>query len=105
MCHVGPPAGLTSQWLFCEGTTTSQSTEEEMNKEVDRVKDRLYNIVKATYQSPDFALDRDAKGKLGVHSTKKSATTRARMIGVNKDFIDYRARWRNKRMQEIYAMA
>lgn len=59
--------------------------------------------MRAIYEHPNFSLDRDASGKLGVHSTKKYATTKARSSGVPRDFIDYRARWRNKRMQEIYA--
>lgn len=61
--------------------------------------------MKDVYDSPTFTVDEDAgrKGPLGVHSTKKFATTKVRNGGAPKDNVDYRARWRNKRIQEVYA--
>lgn len=38
---IGNGAGMSSQWLFCEGTTTPQSPVKDMKKEVDRTKDAL----------------------------------------------------------------
>ena len=38
---IGNGAGMSSQWLFCEGITTPQSPVKDMKKEVDRTKDAL----------------------------------------------------------------
>ena len=59
--------------------------------------------MKDIYESPIFTADTDARGPLGVHSTKKYGCTRARNGGSSRDFVDYRARWRNQRIQEVYA--
>ena len=41
-------------------------------------------------------------GKLGTHSIRKYSATVARKSGVGKDNLDYRARWKSKRMQDNY---
>ncbi|KAL9179019.1 hypothetical protein ACHAXT_011992 [Thalassiosira profunda] len=98
--------GLESQWLFCDGVTTEHSTQKEMDAEANRTKKRLYDVLRRLIDGPAFVLSQEAADvtyRLGVHSTKKFATTHARRRGVPKDFTDYRARWKNKRIQETYA--
>lgn len=79
-----------------------------MDEEADRLKDKLYDALKRVLESEDFVHDADVADPeycLGVHSTKKHGTTDARRKGVPKDFVDYRARWKNKRIQESYMLA
>ena len=38
---IGGGAGIGSQWLFSDGITTPQSSEEDMDKEVNRNKKAL----------------------------------------------------------------
>jgi hypothetical protein len=79
---------------------------EEIKKETKRCKSGLYKAVKSIVKSPLFVIDpavENSEYKLANHSTKKFATTHARRRGVMKDFTDYWARWKNKRIQEQYA--
>ena len=97
--------GRTSQWLFSNGTTTLTSPEEDIQKEVDRCKGGLYTQLKRIVKSKTFVPDpavANSRSTLANHSTKKYATTHGRRRGVLKDFMDYRARWRSKRIQEVY---
>ena len=109
--------GTVGPWLFCDGDGTEMANAEDGagandGDEVDPRKDsrdairtktacakvlreevfRNEAFVRAPYPQP-----------LGMHSTRKYGTTRSRRRGTPKDFVDYRARWRIKRMQEKYA--
>ena len=45
----------------------------------------------------------DQDGKLGTHSVRKWATTRARRCGCQKEEVDARARWKEQGQQRVYA--
>ena len=62
---------------------------------------QLKRIVKSETFIPDPAVA-NSHNALANHSTKKYATTHGRRRGVPKDFMDYRARWQSKRIQEAY---
>jgi hypothetical protein len=62
---------------------------------------QLKRIVKSETFTPDPVVA-NSRSALASHSTKKYATTHGRRRGVPKDFMDYRARWRSKRIQEAY---
>jgi hypothetical protein len=97
--------GRTSQWLFSDGNSMVHSPEKEIQKEVDRCKGGLYNAIKSIVKSATFVCDpvvANSPNPLANHSTKKYATTHGRRRGVPKDFMDYRARWRSKKIQETY---
>jgi hypothetical protein len=94
--------GRVSQWMFTDGVTTANSPAEEIKKETKRCKSGLYKAVKSIVKSLLFVIDsavENSEYKLANHSTKKFATTHARRRGVLKDFTDYRARWKIKRIQ------
>ena len=55
-------------------------------------------VIKATKNS-SFE---KASGDLGSHSIWKLSITEARRRGVHADYVDYRARWKSKRMQDRY---
>ena len=80
-------AGMTSPWLFGEGVTNDQSTIDEMDTEADRTKRGLYVALQDVFADPNFMLEIISAMILGVHSTKKYATTHARRL-------DYHARWK-----------
>jgi flagellar biosynthesis GTPase FlhF len=62
----------------------------------------LRNILKADIV--DLISGED--GKLGTHSNRKYGTTAARRRGANKDFVDFRARWKQlAKQQDRYANA
>lgn len=94
--------GRTSQWLFVNGTSNSDDTQRAQNKEANAGKLAFGKYLKAVMQKEAFQRD-PKKGNLGTHSIKKLGCTYARRCGCPKDFVDYRARWRQKRMQERYA--
>jgi len=97
--------GRASQWLFTDGQTTPNSCTQEIKVEVTRCKGGLYRAIRKIVNSSSFVVDPSVENsgyKLANHSTKKYATTHGRR-GVLKDFMDYRARWKNKRMQDTYA--
>jgi hypothetical protein len=95
--------------MFTDGVTTANLPAEEIKKETKRCKSGLYKAVKSIVKSPLFVIDpavENLEYKLANHSTKKFETTHARRRrrGVMKDFTDYRARWKNKRIQESTPM-
>ena len=100
---IGAGDGLNSQWLFCDGVTDLRSSLKEMKREADATKRALYVALKEIFDGPHFIRLRGAVDKLGVHSTKKKGTTDARKKGTQKDFVNYRARWKDASMQGRYA--
>ena len=67
----------------------------------EHAKRNSYNCLKEIINSEDFVASGD--GPLGTHSVKKYATTHARRSGCNRDFVDYRARWKRwRRIQDVY---
>ena len=92
--------------MFSDGITTTESPDDEIDKETDRCKDGLYDAVVSVVRSEEFQVDPAASSDaiLANHSTKKYATTHGRRRGVSKDFMDVRARWKTqKRIQDTYA--
>lgn len=50
--------GRTSQWLFFDGATTTNSTDDEIDLETARCKSRLYNaIIMRVVRGEDFVVD------------------------------------------------
>ena len=84
---------------------TLTSPEEDIQKEVDRCKGgqctHLKRIIKSETFVPDPAVS-NSYSALANHLTKKYATSHDRRRGVLKDFMDYRAHWQSKRIQEVY---
>jgi hypothetical protein len=93
--------GATSQWLFCDGTTDETSTTKQQNNEAKKANGKFRNILKTIIDSDTFIRD-PSKGRLGSHSIRKIAATMCRQRGVPKDDIDYRGKWKLKRMQDRY---
>ena len=93
--------GCLSQWLFIDGSTSSSSPHKEQDKEANRGKSAYARALKKAIEDPHFERDDDAK--LGSHSIRKSACTKARENCCPRDDLDYRARWAAKRMQDNYA--
>ena len=93
--------GTRSPWLFCKRRTTASSPTSEQNAETIRGKDLYARALKRAINSDSFVRSTPG-GKLGSHSIRKLACTEARQRGVPKDDIDYRARWKVKRMQDRY---
>ena len=93
--------GSLSQWLFQDGITTRESPVVDQDKEAI-VGKKLYStaVSKATKKA---AFTRcELTGNLGSHSIRKLGATECRRRGVSKDDVDYRARWKMKRMQDRY---
>ena len=67
------------------------------------IKNRVSKIMCDALDDPTFSevLTDDDK-KVGTHSTRKYACTYATRCGCSKDDIDYRFRWKNRRMQDRY---
>ena len=95
--------GNLLQWLFCEGSTTNESPTADQDKEANRGKQAYARALKRVIDSPAFTKADDER--LGSHSIRKAAATKAREKGTPKDDIDYRARWAAKRMQDAYVSA
>jgi len=93
--------GSTSQWLFADGVTDRTSPEAEQDKETTRCKTLYARTLKAVLDDINFERS-PMSGKLGTHSIRKYSATVARKSGVSKDNLDYRARWKSKRMQDNY---
>ena len=93
--------GWLSQWLFCDGSTTSDSPTIDQDREALNGKNSYTRAIKRALENPAFR--KESPGKLGSHSIRKLAVTTCRRKGVKKDDIDYRARWQtNGRMQDRY---
>ena len=89
--------------MFADGVTTEASPEADCDKETNRLKDQIYEDLRAITMDEAF-IKEVLEYILGVHSTKKLGTTHARRQGVPPEFVDYRARWRvSRKMQEKYA--
>ena len=96
-------AGATSQWVFTDGTTDSRSTLAAMEKETERGKKQYSDYFKKyVVDNPLFVKDHEEDGKIGTHSIRKFATTFCRQSGVSKYDTDYRARRKERRMQDRY---
>ena len=95
--------GATSQWLFANGMTDESSDQVEQDKEAKKCKSAYTRaMTKGVFDNPTFTRTDTIPGKLGTHSIKKFGTTQARSGGAHRDEVDYRARWKNKRMQDRY---
>ena len=83
--------GVTSQWLFCKGSTTETSPYPDQQKEANRGKITYSRALKRALESPSFErADGNRPGaKLGSHSIRKKAATMAREKGCPKDDLDY----------------
>ena len=93
--------GSLSQWLFVDGMTTRESPIDAQDKEAIAGK-KLYSLaVSKASKSASFTRCQ-ALGNLGSHSIRKLAASECRRRGVPKDDVDYRARWKIKRMQDRY---
>jgi hypothetical protein len=82
-----------SDHLFCMDGLNDPNT----------IKNRVSKIMCDALDDPTFSevLTDDDK-KVGTHSTRKYACTYATRCGCSKDDIDYRFRWKNRRMQDRY---
>lgn len=95
--------GIVSQWLFADGSTDASDPVDEQNREAFCFKKTYYNILKKHVIDNDaFVRDEDLQGPLGTHSIKKYGASWLRKSQVSKDDVDYRARWKNKRIQDTY---
>ena len=101
--------GGMSIWLFNTGVATHQSNLDDLEEEVESAKKQYSGVLKSAIESPFFErderADREADGKkpsLGSHSIRKLGATFARRAGATKDDLDYRGRWKCKRMQDHY---
>ena len=63
-------------------------------------KEKYAEAVTLATKKPSF--DKASSGNLGSHSIRKLSITEARRRGVRADYVDYRARWKSKRMQDRY---
>ena len=99
---IGAGEGAVSQWLFAEGSSDARSDCNTQQKEVDRCKRKYSNVLCTVMKSESFLPNGNPHEPLGSHSIRKSATTQSSRCGVHKDSIDYRARWKNRRMQDRY---
>jgi len=108
--------GTVGPWLFCDGDDTDTAVVEDENPEDDdgeggdsrkdspdaiRTKNACSAALRGVLRNPAFVRSPFPE-PLGMHSNKKYATTQARRCGQPKDDVDYRARWRIKRIQEKY---
>lgn len=94
--------GVTSQWMFSNGTTTSTSPIKEQDRESSATNTSYGCAIRAIIRHESFTASPN-KGALGTHSIKKYAATRARRSGLTKDVVDYRARWKmDGRTQDRY---
>ena len=55
-----------------------------------------------TQATKNSSFAKASPGNLGSHSIRKLSITEARRRGVRADYVDYRARWKSKRMQDRY---
>ena len=94
--------GTTSQWLFGEGHTDPSSTTKQQDKEADRCKNQYSKAMKRVIDNPLFKITPNLKGELGSHSIKKLSTTKGRNGGAHENDLDYRARWKSKKVQGRY---
>jgi len=94
--------GVTSQWVFAEGTTIESDDIEDQDNEALNCKQNYTNAIREGILQNDSFVRSAQSGNLGSHSVKKYATTVCRRGGVGKDDIDYRARWKARRMQDRY---
>ena len=62
----------------------------------DKINDFVQRKMRDVYRRDDFQPD-DDRQKLGTHSVRKYANTRARRLGARPDEADYRGRWKNDR--------
>ena len=65
------------------------------------IKEKASNFMKEILNDQEFSNLLD--GKRGTHSIRKMATTRSRRHGCTKDEVDTRARWKQRRQQDVYA--
>jgi hypothetical protein len=83
------------EWIFHFGKSNSSSANSYVGTELRKV-----------LQADIIAIICGKNGKLGTHSTRKYGTTAARRRGGQKDFVDYRARWKqSSKQQDKYANA
>ena len=109
--------GTVGPWLFCEGDDTDGAVVEDENPEDDdeggadspedspeaiRTKNACSTALRNVFRDAAF-VRAPFPEPLGMHSNKKYATTRARRCGQPRDDVDYRARWKIKRIQDKYA--
>ena len=97
--------GGISQWLFVDGRTDDSMDVDVQNKEANKGKDNYANALTAAIKNHLFKPfgSRQISSKLGSHSIRKMGTTFARLQGVSRDNIDYRARWKSSgRQQDAY---
>ena len=92
--------GMSSQWLFCKGTTTNRSDTKAQDAEAKRGKESHARALKRCTDDPCFTRFEHANERLGSHSIRKTAATRCREQGCPEDDLDCRARWSQKRMQD-----
>ena len=88
-----------SDYLFCYNGSSNPTT----------IKNNASAFMCALIKDPAFAAavlddkkDDGGERKLGTHSMRKFAATFAKMCGCSKDEIDYRFRWKCRRMQDRY---
>eukprot|EP00536_Pseudo-nitzschia_multiseries_P010627 jgi/Psemu1/26577/gm1.26577_g len=93
--------GVTSQWLFSDGTTTPTDEEDLKDEEACRQKLAYANAVLVCIKSAVF--EREGPGKLGTHSIGKYGTSKAQMSGAKYQDVDCRTRWKNPNMQGRYS--
>ena len=65
------------------------------------IKEKAADFMKKILNGDNFSSI--LEGKCGTHSIRKMATIRARRCGCSKDETDTRARWKQRRHQDLYA--
>ena len=95
--------GAVSQWLFAKGTTdASHRPIKDQDNEANSCKSIYCRALKKAFTSDSFEPNSNEKGSLGSHSVKKFAISEPARTGIINDHIDYRARFKAKRMQNTY---
>ena len=99
---IGRGEGASSQWLFADGATNSNSPKKDIDKEANECKDALYNAISETVRDPSFvpAVIGPEALKLGAHSVRKYALLHNKKSGVTQRHTNHRAR--NNSMPDPY---
>eukprot|EP00536_Pseudo-nitzschia_multiseries_P018368 jgi/Psemu1/55250/gm1.55250_g len=94
--------GITSQWLFSDGTRTNHNDDEELqDEEACQQKLAYANAVSTCMKSAVY--ERERSCKLGTQSIRKYGTSKTRMSGARYEDVDFHTRWKNPNMQGRYA--